>query len=111
MELSERRVGQVTVIDLKSDANRRGKYDGFQRLAPGQVESGQRRFVVNLAQCEWIDSMGLGELVWSLAHVMRQGGNLKLACPPPKIRTLLSLTRLNQVFEVFDDEDSAVNSF
>jgi anti-anti-sigma regulatory factor len=42
---------------------------------------------------------------------MRQGGNLKLACPPPKIRTLLSLTRLNQVFEVFDDEDSAINSF
>lgn len=111
MELSERKVGQVTVIDLKNNTNLRGQYDGFQRMVRGQIESGQRHFVINLARCEWIDSMGLGELVWSLAHVMRQGGNLKLACPPPKIKALLSLTNLNQVFEVFDDEDSAVNSF
>jgi anti-anti-sigma factor len=111
MELNERRVGQALVIDLKSDNSLRGQYDGFQRLLRGQIASGERRFVVNLAQCEWIDSMGLGELVWSLAHVMRHGGNLKLACPPPRIKTLLSLTKLNQVFEVFDDEDSAINSF
>ena len=111
MELSERKVGQVTVIDLKSNANLRGQYDGFQQLMRERIESGQRYFVVNLAQCEWIDSLGLSELVRSLSHVMRQGGNLKLACAQQKVKNILSITNLNRVFEVFDDEASAVNSF
>lgn len=111
MELSERSVGQVIVIELKSNANLRGQYDGFQQVVRERIEAGQRYFVVNLAQCEWIDSLGLGELIRSLAHVMRQGGNLKLACARQKVKNILSVTNLDQVFEVFDDEDSAINSF
>ncbi len=111
MQVSERRIGQVTLIDLKSDANLRGQYEGFQRLLRERVETGQRYFIVNLAECQWIDSAGLGELIRSFAHVMRQGGDLKLACATQKVKNILSITNLTQVLEIFDDEESAVRSF
>jgi anti-sigma B factor antagonist len=111
MRISEREVGQVTVIDLKSEANLRGQYEGFQQIVRKRMEAGRRHFVVNLAECHWIDSAGLGELIRSFAHVMRQGGDLKLAGATQKVKNILSVTNLNQVFEVFDDEDSAIKSF
>ncbi len=111
MQIVERRTGQVVVIDWVSEPNLRGRYDDFQRLVRERVKAGDRHFVINLAQCHWIDSLGLGELIRSLTHVLRQGGQLKLACLAPKIKTVLTITRLIEVFEVCDDEAAALRSF
>lgn len=111
MEISERKAGQVTVIGIKGDANISARLDAFQQLVRQRIEAGERQFVVNLAECTWIDSSGLGELIKALIHAMRQGGALKLANVPHKVRGLLSVTNLTQVFEIFDDEQAAINSF
>jgi anti-sigma B factor antagonist len=111
MELNERKVGEVTVIALKGDANISAQLDLFQQLVRDRLSAGERRFVVNLTECNWIDSSGLGELIKALVHVMRQGGNLKLAGVPHKVRGLLSVTNLTQVFELYEDEQAAINSF
>ena len=111
MEISERRVGKVTVIEMKGDANIGASYEPFQQVVRERLSAGERQFVVNLAECAWIDSTGLGELIKSLVHVMRQGGELKLANVPHKVKGILSVTNLTQVFDIFDDEQAAISSF
>lgn len=111
MELHERQVEGVTVIALKLDGVQRGQYEPFQQLVRTRLAAGTQRFVVNLAGCEWIDSAGLGELINALVHVMRQGGQLKLAAVPHKVKGLLTVTNLTQVFELFDNEAAALASF
>ncbi len=111
MQISERQVGAVTVIDLKGEAKARGHYDEFQRIVQQRIDTGQKHFVVNLAECKWIDSAGLGELIRSFTHVMRQGGDLKLASAPEKIRNILKVTNLTEVIDLFESEEPAVGSF
>lgn len=111
MELHERRVGEASVIELKLTGTQRGQYGPFQQLVRDRLAGGQRCFIVNLAGCEWIDSAGLGELIQSLVHVMRQGGQLKLACVPQKVKGILQITNLTQVFELYDEEAAALASF
>jgi len=111
VEIREREIGMVTVIDFKLDANDRGGYDGLRQIVRERLDAGRLKFVINLAECHSIDSLGLGELIRSFVHVMRQGGNLKLAGVSIKIKGLLAITKLNQVFEIYDDVDSAIASF
>ena len=58
-----------------------------------------------------MDSAGLGALVRSHTAVTEQEGRLKLLSVPAKVQTLLKITKLNQLFEAFDDEASAIKSF
>ena len=111
MQLIERKVGQVTLLDLKIDTPQRGQYEPFQQLVRERLAAGEKQFIVNLSGCEWIDSSGLGELIKSLVHVMRQGGSLKLAEVPHKVKGILAVTNLTQVFEIYDDEQAALTSF
>ena len=111
MQISERQVGSITVIDFQGEAKGRSQYDGFQQIVRDRMAAGQTAFVVNLSQCSWIDSAGLGELIRSFAHVMRQGGSLKLACATQKVRNILTVTNLSQVIDLFDTEDAAIRSF
>ena len=111
MEIIERKMGSVTVIDLKGEVKARGQHNGFQQLVHELMEEGQKKFIINLSECRWIDSAGLGELIRSFAHVMRQGGSLKLACAPEKIRNILNITNLTEVIELYDTEEAALRSF
>ena len=67
--------------------------------------------VVNLEGVPYIDSAGLGEIVRTYTTVSRQGGSLKLLNLTKRIEDLLSITKLLTVFETFDSEAEAVNSF
>jgi len=111
MEINERKEGEVEVIELKGEVNINARLDAFQQLVRERLAEGTRRFVVNLAGLTWIDSSGIGELIKALVHVMRQGGRLKLAHVPTKVRGILAVTNLTQVFDIFDDEQAAIKSF
>ena len=66
-----------------------------------------RYFVMNLEKVEYIDSSGLGQLVALWTSVRTRGGNLVLMRPTERVRRLLTVTRLNVVFDIFQDEDKA----
>jgi anti-anti-sigma factor len=111
MIINERNFGSVTVIDFKGEADKRGYYDEFRQLLHTRLSEGQRLFVLNLADCTRLDSLGIGELIRAMLHVTRKDGILKLACIPQKIKILLATTNLGQLFDSFDDEASAIKSF
>jgi anti-sigma B factor antagonist len=111
MQIEERAVGDVVVLDLKG---RITLGEGDQLLKDkvnSLVNQGHKRIVLNLAGVPYIDSAGLGEIVGSYTTVSRQGGSLKLLNLTKKITDLLAITKLLTVFETFDSEDEAVRSF
>ena len=75
------------------------------------VGQGQTKFVLNLREVTDIDSSGLGELIKAYASVRRQGGELKFFNLTRKVQELFQLTKLNEVFEVIEDEREAKAAF
>jgi anti-sigma B factor antagonist len=71
------------------------------------LANGCRYFIVNLEKVEYIDSSGLGQLVALWTSVRTRGGNLVLMRPGERVRRLLTVTRLNVVFDVYQDEAKA----
>ena len=83
----------------------------FRNIVLDILKTGGRKIVLNLADVNYIDSPGVGELVSSYTTVSNQGGQLKLLCLTKKIREILAITRLLTVFQVFDNETESVASF
>ncbi len=75
------------------------------------LEAGSMNLLINMAAVTTIDSSGVGELVSSYTTVTNRGGRLKLENLPPKILGILEITQLISVFDVYDDEDEAIDSF
>ena len=71
----------------------------------------QISLILNLKRVEFIDSTGLGTMVMCFTALQKQGGALKLLHLSKRQIELLVLTKLTTIFEVFDDEQDAINSF
>ena len=75
------------------------------------LEEGKKRILLNLAGISYVDSSGIGELVSSYTAINKEGGQLKLLNLTQKIQDLLTITKLLTVFDVYDSEADALNSF
>ena len=73
------------------------------------LEKGYYHLVVNLQQTEYLDSTALGMLVGTLKRLRERGGDLRLVAPAPRIRRLLEITRLINVFSIDASEQEATN--
>ena len=111
MKVNTRQVDGVTILDLS----------GRITLGEGSVQlrdairdllaKGSKLILLNLADVNYIDSSGIGELVSAYTTVRNQGGELKLLNLTKKVHDLLQITKLYTVFDVKDDEASAIASF
>jgi anti-sigma B factor antagonist len=111
MKIVKRGVGDVVVMDLHGRMVV-GEGDRALREAVNTLaESGSAKILLNLADVSYIDSAVLSEIVRTYTTVSREGGKLKLLGLPPKIRDLLTITKLSGVFETYESEDEAVRSF
>jgi anti-sigma B factor antagonist len=111
MQIEQRAVGDVTVLDLKGRVTLGEGDELLKDKVNSLVNQGHRKIVLNLAEVPYIDSAGLGEIVRTYTTVSRQGGSLKLLNLTKRITDLLSITKLLTVFETFETEDDAVRSF
>jgi len=75
------------------------------------IESGKKKFVIDLSQVEWMNSTGLGIMISGLTTLRNNKGELKLANVTEKIKSLLVITKLASVFEAYDTIDDAIESF
>jgi len=111
MQIEERAVGDVMVLDLKGKITLGEGDELLKDKVNSLVNQGRKKIVLNLAGVPYIDSAGLGEIVRTYTTVSRQGGSLKLLNLTKRITDLLSITKLLTVFETFDTEGDAVRSF
>jgi anti-sigma B factor antagonist len=111
MEIAERVVEGVTVLDLKGKMTLGEGDELLKDKINSLLANSRKKLVLNLEGVPYIDSAGLGEIVRTYTTVSRQGGSLKLLNLTKRIEDLLSITKLLTVFETFDTEAEAIKSF
>lgn len=111
VKLTTRQVGDVTVIDATGRITLGEGASHFRDTIRDLATKGDKKLLVNLSDVSYIDSSGIGEMVSGFTTVTNHGGQLKLLGLSKRVKDLLQITKLYTVFEVFEDEASAVRSF
>ena len=111
MKASTRQVDGVTIIDLSGRITLGEGSVVLRDTIRNSTGSGVKKIILNLGDVTYIDSSGIGELVSAYTSVRNQGGELKLLNLTKKVHDLLQITKLYTVFDVKDDEASAIRAF
>ncbi len=111
LNIRERQAGDVTVLDMDGKITIGEGSVAMRSVIRRLLEEGRKKILLNLAGVGYIDSSGIGELVSSFTTTNREGGQLKLMNLTQKINELMVITKLATVFDTYDDEASALNSF
>jgi anti-sigma B factor antagonist len=109
--INERHERDITILDLKGRVRIGGSTIALHRAIRCLVEEGKTQILLNLSGVTHIDSSGLGELISSHITVTDKGGKIKLAHLTERLRDLMTITKLLTVFDVYDDESQALDSF
>jgi anti-sigma B factor antagonist len=111
MTIGQRDIEGITILDLEGRLMA-GPDSSLLRERVVEVSNQTRlNIIFNLKRVEFIDSTGLGTMVMSFTTIQKLGGALKLLNLSKRHIELLVLTKLSTIFEVFDDEQDAINSF
>jgi anti-sigma B factor antagonist len=111
LNINERQAGDVTVLDMSGKITIGEGSVALRTAIRRLLEEGKKRILLNLAQVSYIDSSGIGDLVSSYTAINKEGGQLKLLNLTQKLQDLLTITKLLTVFDVYDSEAEALNSF
>ena len=109
--INERRIEDVTVLDLKGRIRITGETRGLHKFIRRLVEEGKLRILLNLSQVTHIDSSGLNELVASCVTAGNQGGEIKLLHLTEQIREVITRANLLAVFDIYNNEYDAIAGF
>ena len=82
----------------------------FHEAVKSFIDQGKKNFVVDLGNVDWMNSPGLGVLITAFTSVKNAGGDLVIARPTKKVKSLFVITQLENIFKTFDDLDDALNS-
>jgi anti-sigma B factor antagonist len=108
LSIEIRRVDQAVILELSGRLS--VLEQGLRRLAWELIEQGERRFVISLANVSYLDNSGLGQLCWIYTVSRNRGGDMKLLRPTSRIKRLLTITKLDTVFQPFESEREAIES-
>jgi anti-sigma B factor antagonist len=111
LRATHRDAGPVTVVDLGGRITLGDGSALLRKTVRGLLDEQRTNILLNLADVDYIDSSGIGELVSAYTAVKNRGGELKLLHLTKKVHDLLQLTKLYTVFDVHSDERTALNSF
>lgn len=111
MDIAAREKEGVTILDLRGRLTVGGDSTALRERITAMVASGVKNVILNLEKVDYIDSTGLGTMVICFTTFRKAGGALKLVNLDKRAIELLVLTKLATVFEIFTDEQDAVNSF
>jgi anti-sigma B factor antagonist len=99
------------VLDLKGDVRIGAGNIQLHNVLRLLVEKGEKKILLNLAGVSYIDSSGLGELVAGFSTLQKAGGEMKLLNLTKRVTELMVITKLLTIFDVFENETEAVESF
>ncbi len=111
MDINVRKRSKVQVVQLRGPLRLGAAVDGLRKILEQALGDGDSHIVLNLAEVAMIDSSGVGLLVRFLATSKQRGGNIKLVQPSKFAVQTLRLVGVLNLFEIFDNDDAAVESF
>ena len=111
MTIEERPTGSVMILDLKGKLTIGDGDELLKDKINSLVQQGHTKLILNLADVPYIDSGGLGQVVRTYTTVKQHNGSLKLMNVTKRIEDLLAITKLLTVFDVFETEQEALQSF
>lgn len=111
MKTSTRQVDGVTIVDCSGRITLGEGSVILRDTVRELLAKGQKKILLNLGDVTYIDSSGIGELVSAFTTARKEGGELKLLNLTKKVHDLLQITKLYTVFDVRDEEASAVKAF
>ena len=110
MKITQRTVNDITVLDLDGNLALASNAQ-LRQAASSVIEAGARKLIVNLAKVEYMDSSGLGELIACYTKLQKLEGRFTLLKLNKRLQLLLTITKLNTVFETYETEAAALASF
>ena len=111
MKIEMRTIGDIRILDCSGKITLGEGTMTVRNTVLDVLKDGGKKIIVNLADVNYIDSSGIGELVRTYITVSSGGGQLKLLSLTKKIQELLQITKLLTVFQVYDSESAALASF
>ncbi len=111
LEMQEREREGIVLLDCRGRLTAGSETEAFRERTRALAESGKLNFILNLEEIDVIDSTGLGEMVALYTFLQEKNGQVKLLNLDKRHIELLVITKLTTVFELYDDEQDAVNSF
>lgn len=111
MTIETRTANGVTILDIHGKITIGEGSAEIRNRVRDLLQADRKNILLNLGDVSYVDSSGIGELVSSYTTVTNQGGQLKLLNLTKKLRELLAITKLLTVFDTFDDERRAIESF
>ena len=111
LTIASREVDGVTVLDLNGRITLGEGSVQLREAIRDLISKGSRTILLNMGDVNYIDSSGLGELVSAYTTAKNQGASVKLLNLTKKVKDVLQLTKLYTVFDVYEDEASAIGSF
>ena len=111
MDISVRKRAETQLIQLRGQLRLGPAVDDLRQVMEEAVANGDTRIVINLAEVPMIDSSGIGLLVRFLASTKQRGGSIKLVQPSKFAVQTLRLVGVLNLFEIFNDDEAAVESF
>ena len=111
VNLATRQIGDVTLVDVVGRITLGESSKALRDTIRDLIGKNQNKVLLSLTEVTYIDSAGIGELVYTYSTVTNGGGRLILLNPSKRVRDLLLLTKLYSVFEVQEDEAAAIRSF
>lgn len=110
MQLRQRQVADVRVVDLSGDGIG-AEPSTLKQLITSLLDGGHRQIVLNLGDLQSMDSTGVAEIVASYKAIGASGGVLKIAAAKGHLLRLLRVTRVDTFIRLYDSEEEAVASF
>jgi anti-sigma B factor antagonist len=110
-QLHTRNIGRVVVVEAVGRLTLTDGHTKLRDLIHVSTGEGARKFILNLAQVEYIDSYGVGELVRSFSVIRQAGGELKLVCVNRKVLDVLEISHLDRIFEIYPGDVAALQAF
>jgi len=112
MDIKTRELNDIVIIDIGGDIKQyEVKGVSLYQHVRDQLNAGKRNIVINFEKVDFIDSLGVGDLLSSYVSTNNLGGKIKLLKVAPKIHLIFQVTLMDRLFEFFEDEGIAVESF
>lgn len=111
MDILQRRSGNVVILDIHGAISLGESKEKFARVMDTLFEQLGVNVLVNFEGINYLDSTGIGELIGYMNKFTENNRHLKILRPQERIRKLLKITKLDSVFEIYEDEKEALKSF